>query len=257
MSNLDLFSGKDKAEIAIDRLQAFCPPEGYYVAFSGGKDSVVILDLVKRSGVPFDAHYNFTSVDPPELVRFIKTFPTVEIQKPELTMWQLIIKKRMPPTRVVRYCCEHLKEGGGQGRRVVTGIRWAESYGRSKRKMVEACFRNDRTFYVRPIIDWSSEDVWGYIKQRNLKYCALYDEGFKRIGCIGCPMAGKKEREKQFERWPSYKKAYIKTFDKCIQKRNADGLQTDKWSDGNEMFAWWVNDSKKMRNDDNQVVMFE
>jgi phosphoadenosine phosphosulfate reductase len=257
MSNLDLFSGKDKAEIAIDRLRAFCPPEGYYVAFSGGKDSVVILDLVKRSGVPFDAHYNFTSVDPPKLVRFIKTFPTVEIRKPELTMWQLIIKKRMPPTRVVRYCCEYLKEGGGQGRRVVTGIRWAESYGRSKRKMVEACFRNDHTFYVRPIIDWSSDDVWGYIKQRNLKYCTLYDEGFRRIGCIGCPMAGKKEREKQFARWPNYKKAYIKSFDRCIQKRNADGLQTDKWSDGNEMFAWWVNDSKKRRNDDNQVVMFE
>jgi phosphoadenosine phosphosulfate reductase len=70
-------------------------------------------------------------------------------------------------------------------------------------------------------------------------------------------MAGKKEREKQFARWPSYKKAYIKSFDRCIQKRNADGLQTDKWLDGNEMFRWWIDDSKKMQNDENQVVMFE
>jgi len=114
MSNLDLFTQKDKTEIAIDRLKAFCPPEGYYVAFSGGKDSVVIFDLVKRSGCKFDAHYNLTTVDPPELVKFIRQqHPEVTIRRPEKTMWKLIVENGMPPTRLIRYCCRILKEGGG------------------------------------------------------------------------------------------------------------------------------------------------
>ena len=57
---------------AIKRLQSFEPPEGYYVAFSGGKDSQCIYHLCQMAGVKFDAHYNVTSVDPPELVHFIK-----------------------------------------------------------------------------------------------------------------------------------------------------------------------------------------
>jgi phosphoadenosine phosphosulfate reductase len=249
----DLFTGKSKEEMAIERIKTFCPPEGYYVAFSGGKDSIVILDLVKRAGVPFDAHYNFTTVDPPELVKFVKTFPEVKIDKPELPMWQLIVKKRMPPTRTVRYCCQYLKEGGGAGRRVITGIRWEESYGRSKRKMVEACFRDSRKFYVSPIIDWSTLEVWDYIKNHKLRYCKLYDEGFKRLGCVGCPMAGTKTQKREFLRWPQYKKAYLWAFEKCIRKRIADGLKINQKT-GQEMFDWWLRDNKP---DPNDNVLFE
>jgi phosphoadenosine phosphosulfate reductase len=171
-----LFGRVDKVQIAIDRIKCFEPPEGYYVAFSGGKDSVVILDLVKRSGVKYDAHYNITGIDPPELYYFIRDqHPEVQRHRPEMTMWALIVKKMMPPTRLVRYCCEYLKERGGKGRVVVTGIRWAESNRRSKRKMNEACFRDARTHYLNPIIDWSDEDVWMYIRGNNVKYCSLYD----------------------------------------------------------------------------------
>lgn len=67
-------SGLDKVETAIKRLQTFEPPEGYYLAFSGGKDSAVIKALADMAGVKYDAHYNLTSVDPPELVKFIKDF---------------------------------------------------------------------------------------------------------------------------------------------------------------------------------------
>src|SRR5574343_1435258 len=97
----DLIEGRiDKVAIAIDRIRAFEPPEGYYVAFSGGKDSVVILDLVKRAGVKFDAHYNITGIDPPELFYFIRdNFPEVERHQPPITIWKLIVKKMMPPTR--------------------------------------------------------------------------------------------------------------------------------------------------------------
>ena len=129
--------GKDKVQVAIDRLRTFEPPEGYYLAFSGGKDSVVIKALADMAEVKYDAHYNLTSVDPPELVRFIKTFDDVIIDRPkdkdgnQVTMWNLIPRKKMPPTQLIRYCCQELKEGGGQGRMTITGVRWAES---AKRK---------------------------------------------------------------------------------------------------------------------------
>lgn len=129
--------GKDKVEVAIDRFKSFEPPEGYFLAFSGGKDSVVIKALADMAGVKYDAHYTVTSVDPPELVRFVKSFDDVSFDRPldkyghQITMWNLIPKKKMPPTRIARYCCEHLKESSGEGRFVVTGVRWEES---SKRK---------------------------------------------------------------------------------------------------------------------------
>ena len=75
-------------------------PEGYYLAFSGGKDSVVLYQLAKMAHVKFQAHYHLTTVDPPELVRFIRgEYPDVQIAYPELTMWELIVKKQMPPLR--------------------------------------------------------------------------------------------------------------------------------------------------------------
>jgi phosphoadenosine phosphosulfate reductase len=255
MSNLDLFSGKDKAEIAIERLQAFCPQEGYYVAFSGGKDSVVILDLVKRSGVKYDAHYNLTTVDPPELVQFIKReYPEVEIHKPEKTMWKLIVENGMPPTRLVRYCCRILKEGGGAGRHVVVGLRWEESARRKQRRMVEACFKDDRKFYIHPILDWSSEDVWSYIRKNNVKYCALYDEGWDRIGCILCPM--NRNRTKEADRWPKYKKRYIKALDAALVVAKAKGNKAS-FDNGESYFNWWVSDKRNTRGDVDQTVMFE
>lgn len=115
--------GLDKVQTAIRRLQTFEPPDGgYYLAFSGGKDSVVIKTLADMAGVRYDTHYNVTGIDPPELVYFIRQHhPDVIWEYPRdkdgevLTMWRLIQKKKMPPTRIVRYCCESLKEGGGAG----------------------------------------------------------------------------------------------------------------------------------------------
>lgn len=127
----------DKVQIAIKRLKTFEPPEGYYVAFSGGKDSQCVYHLCQMAGVKFDAHYSVTSVDPPELVRFIKrNYPDVALDVPHdeqgrrISMWSLIPQKKMPPTRIVRYCCEKLKESSGKGRITITGVRWAESVNR-------------------------------------------------------------------------------------------------------------------------------
>ena len=133
------FNGRDKVDKAILRLQTYEPPEGYFLCFSGGKDSSVIKALADMAKVKYDAHYHVTSVDPPELVQFIKTeHPDVIFDYPRdkdgnrITMWNLIPKKKMSPTRIVRYCCQALKEENGNGRLKVTGVRWAESVNRKK-----------------------------------------------------------------------------------------------------------------------------
>lgn len=94
----------EKTEEALEILRKNEPPDGYYVAYSGGKDSTVILDLVRRSGVKYDAHYNVTTVDPPELVYFIAAQREIIWDRPEMSMWGLIVKAGMPPTRIARYC---------------------------------------------------------------------------------------------------------------------------------------------------------
>jgi phosphoadenosine phosphosulfate reductase len=262
----------DKVQTAIDRLKSFEPPDGYYLAFSGGKDSCCIKELANMAGVQYDAHYNATTVDPPELVRFIRKYHAdVMIEKPEIPMRKLIAKKLMPPTRIVRYCCLALKEGGGEGRVVVTGVRWAESPRRKgqhgvvsmnrtvlnddneeSRRMVEQCYRTQKTL-LNPIVDWLDEDVWEFIRTYNLPYCSLYDEGFKRLGCVGCPMGDTNGMLKGFARWPQYKKLYIKSFDEMLKERSAKGKKT-KWETGEDVFNWWINGGSE-KVDENQILM--
>ena len=238
-----LWGERDKVQIAIERLRQFEPPEGYYLAFSGGKDSITIYRLAEMAGVRFDAHYNVTTVDPPELVKFIKScYPQVERNRPEMSMFRLMCQRRnfMPPMRQQRWCCEALKEHGGDGRFVVTGIRWAESTRRkTTRRMVEHCVPR-KTRMLHPIIDWSDGDVWEFIRQQGLEYCSLYDEGFTRLGCILCPSECNPDQIRmQMERWPQHVKAYVRTFDKLVRLRKAAGLKCT-WTNGQELFNWWI-----------------
>ena len=251
-----LFGEVDRVAIAIERFKTFEPTEGYYGAFSGGKDSIVIKELARMSGVKIDWNYQHTTVDPPELVMFIREHHAdVNVNYPKLTMWKLIPKKLMPPTRIVRYCCAYLKESAGTGT-VVTGVRWAESSKRSKRGMFEHCLKDKKKMYLHPIIDWSDAEVWEFIKQSGIPYCELYDEGYKRLGCIGCPMARARNREQDFERWPTYKKAYIRAFDAMIKARKYKGKSV-KWKNGEEVFDWWMADREgDDKVNDNQCELF-
>ena len=286
----------NKVKTSIERLQAFCPEEGYYLAFSGGKDSVVCKRLLDMSGCKYDAHYNVTSVDPPELVNFIKNVHgDVSLDIPHyqdgtpITMWNLIPKERMPPTRAQRYCCKHLKEKTGQGRKTVTGVRWAESTNRKlnqgavlvknnkaargfvesgnfattprgrlimvddneeSRRMIESCYKQNRVT-INPIIEWTDAEVWEFIRDEKIEYCSLYNEGFHRLGCIGCPMGATKGRYRDFAKYPKYKKMYLHAFKKMLEVRRQYGLpvfgsaeDADKYKNWTEteVFHWWMED---------------
>lgn len=124
---------KEKEKRAIEYLKAFEPEsEPYYLCYSGGKDSDVIRILASLANVKHDIVHNLTTVDAPETVRYVKSIPDIIITYPEKSMWQLIIEKKLPPTRLMRYCCERLKEHGGKGRLKITGVRWAESSNRKE-----------------------------------------------------------------------------------------------------------------------------
>jgi len=248
----DLF-GHNKVEEAIERLKMFEPPEGYWLADSGGKDSSVLLVLAKMAGVNFDAHYNVTTIDPPELIYFLRQHHTETKWERPPKPFLAILPERGFPTRQNRWCCQVFKEGGGSNRRVLTGIRAAESTKRAGRKFVEQCYRNATRTYINPILDWSDNDVWDFIKGQEIPYCSLYDEGFKRIGCVMCPMSSRQMREG--DRWPRMKELFRRAFIRLYENRG-DRPAFRRWKDGSEMFEWWIHDTKESFNVD-QTVMFE
>lgn len=256
--------GMNMVRVAIERIRTFKPKEGYYLAFSGGKDSCVIKKLADMARVKYDAHYTVTSVDPPELVRFVKSFPDVHFDFPTdkdgrvVTMWNLLERKSMPPTKRIRYCCEQIKESRGEDRFVITGVRKDESVRRKLTRsglelgeykttprikidpdnVTPEIMYTCQKYYRRvlnPIVDWTTDEVWEFIREYDVRYCELYDEGYSRLGCIGCPMATKTERLREFERYPKYKENYIRAFQRMVD--NHPGC---RWSSGEDVFSWWM-----------------
>jgi len=236
---------KDRIDESIEIMRTLEPPDGYYLAFSGGKDSVVLYDLAIKAGVNFDAHYNITTADSPENVRFIReNYQNVSMDRPEQTMWQTIGNHAMPPTRLVRYCCQYLKERGGEGRVVLTGVKKSDSFKRRK-ALVSSCRKNGKVV-VNPLLNWVDEEIWEHIKGEGLPYCCLYDEGFTRLGCIGCPMGNHSQRVGQFKRWPKFRAMYIRAFEKMLIRRRERGLKTT-WNTGEEVMSWWLNEDAASR----------
>lgn len=223
---------------AVEVLREHEPEEGYFLAFSGGKDSVVIYDLLEKSGCKFDSHFSVTTVDPPELLKFIRDhYPKVEWHRPKKTMFQLIEEKGLPSI-FRRWCCAHLKETQGKNRIVITGVRKQESNKRAKRLMFETSVTYKTKRFLNIIIDWGKQDVWDYIHEFDLPYCSLYDNGWERIGCIGCPMSSKKEVIKQFNDYPLFKLAYRNSMVKHLllheRKHETNLKDADEWID------WWI-----------------
>lgn len=239
---------------------------GFHLAFSGGKDSQVIYELCKMAGVKFRPVMQVTTLDPPELMKFVrKNYPDVIMERPEINFYKLIIKKKSLPTRVIRYCCQVLKEQSGAGTVTILGIRKAESLRRAKRNELELsdrsysntldqfnidnqnqilCVGGKDKILLSPIIEWqTTRDVWGFIRGEKLDYCELYDRGYHRIGCMFCPMASVKSKQRDRRNYPRVE-ALIK---KSIQElcNNSEYGQPFN-NDVDEIFDWWIsNDSQK------------
>jgi len=258
LKEYDFFRGNiDKVKMAIARLQQFEPADGYYLAFSGGKDSITLKQLVDLASVKYDAHYNNPTIDPPELVKFIRSqHSDVIFEQPPIPFLRRL-ETRGFPLRQRRWCCQEYKERGGSGRIVLTGIRWAESNRRKKRHLVETCFRDSTKRYVNPIIDWSNEEVWQFIEENQLLYCSLYNLGWKRIGCLFCPMTYKKQRMLEVKRYPRYKRAFLRSFQKLyLHKLKVNPNSVRSWKNGIEMFNWWISGDQKKQQPD-QLTIFE
>ena len=100
------------------------------------------------------------------------------------------------------------------------------------------CYK-DHTTLINPIIDWTTDEVWEFLKEYNIPYCCLYDEGFKRLGCIGCPMGRKEQRLYELERWPKYKQLYLIAFEKMIRNRETKGRKEERETPASWM-EWWI-----------------
>lgn len=107
-----------------------------------------------------------------------------------------------------------------------------------RRRLFENCrLKSKRT--VNPIIDWKDDDVWDFIEDAKKPINPCYAEGWCRVGCVGCPMAGKEMREFQFARWPKYKNSYLLAFKNLLAERAARGKYVS-WETPMDVFNWWM-----------------
>lgn len=262
--------------------------EPLVITDSGGKDSLVCREIARRAGIPYEVVHNLTTADAPETVYYVRdTFKKLEEQgircwfhKPiykgkPVTMWSLIPQKKFPPTRLQRYCCQVLKEESLKDRFITTGVRWAESLKRKnnrgifenfttdkskkiilnndndeKRMLFEACTIKGKRI-CNPIIDWQDRDVWDYIRSERLPFNPLYENGFFRVGCLGCPMAGKR-RYREFRLYPTYKRAYLRAFEKMLEIIRREQTPTS-WKDAQAVFDWWMEEETP----EGQIQLFD
>ncbi len=247
-----LFPSYQKARLvrleakAIARLREYVPVDGqpYWVGFSGGKDSVVLKAIVEKSTMAAEYHYSVTTLDPPELVRFIrKEHRDVAWDRPKKSFFHLMVERGLPMRPHGRWCCDEFKESGptSKNRVVVLGIRWAESPRRRRdRQVIQQCYKDRTKHYLHPILEWTDNDVWDYIRTRNLPYCELYDQGFKRLGCIGCPFASQKNRDREFARYPRMAALYKKYINRFYEKAVTENKEWAKLhSSGDDLYLAW------------------
>ena len=187
------------------------------IAYSGGKDSDVILELAKMAGIEYRAIYKNTTIDPPGTIKHAIE-NGCEVMRPSKNFLQLISHSGFPSRRN-RFCCARLKEYKVLDYAVV-GVRRDESAKRAERyKEPETCrvySKNVKSRQYLPILEWTVNDVAEFIVERGIKVHPLYydDEGNlhpeRRLGCVGCPLAYKKHRQKEFKQYPGFVKLWLR-----------------------------------------------
>lgn len=255
---------KDKIEKTIqllkkgERLAIELNPDGYYLGFSGGKDSQVLLDLTKIAGVRYKAYYNVTTNDPPENVYFIrKKYPEVTFTFPKRNFFALIEKKGLP-TQKRRYCCAELKENNGAGYVVITGVRADESINRSKYEDVKIysrrkehadrsihrtlddlyeanhrCVRGKDKIMIYPLLHWKTSDIWQYIHERNLPINPCYQRA-GRVGCMFCPFSNKRQIEYYEKQYPKYRENILASIETYLSN-----IKNKQLASAEDYYEWW------------------
>ena len=240
--------------------------DGFYLAFSAGKDSQALYHMAELAGVKFKGHVNWTSVDPPQVIRFKrKHYPEVVEHKPKKSIYDLAIDHGILPSMRIRWCCADLKESAGAGKVTLIGIRKEESTRRAKRHEVEVsnkafsgnfeefgewqkktieekeaklirkmkregkkvnedefslqsdnevrCINGKDSILVSPIFEWTEKDVWTFLNEVvRVPHCELYDQGYKRLGCILCPMSQHRQKIRELKDFPHVKRGWIRAI---------------------------------------------
>ena len=216
-SDLHLF----RIDEALRILREHEPPEGYVLSFSGGKDSCYIKHLADLSGVDYRPEYRVTGADPPELEQFIRDHhPDVKWIYPKRDIFELIAHNVLPPTPAMRYCTWELKVDRRK-RIAVTGPR-----------SPSAALPSGSGTVTRSI-NWSLDGR--FIREEELPYCKLYDEGFERLGCVA--MINKRTRLHTLERWPEF---YDKYIERMLEKRREKGYPITDWETGEDVMKRWL-----------------
>ena len=235
-----------KVEQAVKLLQVCYKSAGepMEVAYSGGKDSDVILELAKISGIEYRAIYKNSTIDPPGTIKHVKE-NGVEIRRPKDSFFSLMSKKGYP-SRYKRFCCSVLKEYKILDNSVM-GIRKCESTKRSKMYTEPTACRiygskKNHVNAIYPILDWSDEDELEFIEERGIKLHPLYyrEDGSiditKRLGCMCCPLKYYKKRLQDFKQYPGMVKAYLRCGNEYL-KSHPQSETAKQYSDVYEFFV--------------------
>lgn len=229
------------------------PAQGYALGFSGGKDSQALLILAKMAGVRFTPTHNVTTIDYADNIRFIKhNYPEVRLSVPPESFLTLVERKGLP-TRMYRWCCAIFKEKYGAGSAVLTGVRREESRTRSQyaevyhvhrdsfqqkdlAQMEEvnfSCIKGKDRVMVSPMLEWTAEDVWQFLKDNGAPINPLYQTK-RRVGCRFCPFAPRKELRATPTEVPRLYHALLRHLQVYLDNH------ANQFDDAAEFWRWWV-----------------
>lgn len=222
----DLLTERNKVETAIERIRTFYAGKKVLVAFSGGKDSQCCYHLAKLAGISFNAQYSITRFEPPELIAFIRQhYPEVTFRRAFKKSLVEQIADYGLPNRWFRWCCDAKHKITPGFDIAVIGVRWAES-ARRRARWTMFGQKQDKSYYVCPICDWSDRDVWEFLNENNIPHCRLYDEGYKRIGCVCCPLSPG-SNALDIERYPKFVAMLKMGFVKFLQRTDIKSAKTN------------------------------
>ena len=219
----------------------------FYVAFSGGKDSVVALDLVQRA-LPhncFKVLFGDTGMEFPDTYETVEKIKQICAEekieflqaksklKPENT-WQIF----GPPAVTIRWCCsvhkttpqimqlrEVLQKPDFTGM-AFTGVRGDESLSRSEYDAISYGGKHSGQYSCHPILEWNTAELFLYIYENGLTFNNAYKKGNTRAGCLVCPMSQGKHDYMKYKNYPDDTDLFINkiitTSGKNFSKENYD-----------------------------------